>query len=733
MSTFHPQAARRSHAGHDAPGFTHGLRARAGRAAIVLAGAMALGLGLAGCWDDDSTSAPATYGVGGNVAGLITAGLVLANGNDTTSPAAGATSFTFATALATGSTYAVTVQTQPANASCVVSGGSGTVGTAAVTSVTVTCAPIGFTVGGSVSGLAATGLVLANGTDTVTVASGATGFTLPTAVAQGASYMVTVQTQPAGEHCSLTSSTGTIAGANVTNVAVACAAVSHSLGGSISGLPSAGLVLANGSDRVSPAAGALSFTFATPVAEGGAYAVSVQTQPTGATCSVGSGIGTMGTSNVVSVQVTCAANAYHLSGTIAGLSASGLILANGTDTVSPPSGATNFAFAQTVAFGGSYSLAIQQQPAGLSCSVAGTYPATMGVGDVTNLAVTCLPATGLTPLAGQLTCPNSGPYPDGSGANASLPGVLALGSDAAGNFFALGAGAVRAISRQGVVTTLAGQVGAFGALDGTGSAARFAGPEGLAVDNQGNLLVGDGGRIRQITPQGVVSTLAGSLTSGGFLDGTRSNARFSGAAGVAIDTVGNLYVADSNNNAIRKVTPAGVVTTFAGNGASGFVDGTGGTARFNLPIDVVIDAAGNLYVSDAGNNAIRKITPAGVVTTLAGGGPTNPGFVDGVGNTARFKTTERLALGTAGNLYVADQQFSSASFAGGEAIRVVDSATGSVTTLAVTSDYTANHPFPVPSSASIALPASTLLGGIGTNAQGKLFVSIGCSVQQVGP
>ena len=101
----------------------------------------------------------------------------------------------------------------------------------------------------------------------------------------------------------------------------------------------------------------------------------------------------------------------------------------------------------------------------------------------------------------------------------------------------------------------------------------------------------------------------------GFVNGSGASARFSGATGVAIDTVGNLYVADTANNAIRKVTPAGVVTTLAGNGAPGFVDGTGAVARFNQPIDIIIDAAGNLYVSDALNNAVRKITPTGAVST----------------------------------------------------------------------------------------------------------------------
>ena len=303
---------------------------------LVVGLAATLSVGLGGCWggSDDTTTAT-SFAIGGSISGLAASGLVLADGSDTLSPAAGSTSFVFGTDIAPGGRYAVTIQTQPSGATCTVANGSGTVTTAAVASVQVTCTPNAYTVSGSVTGLGAAGLVLANGTDTVAVVSGATGFTLPTPLAQGASYTITVQTQPAGEHCSLTSSTGTIAGGNVSNVAVACAVLSHSLGGTISGLPSAGLVLANGSDAVSPAAGALAFTFTTPVAEGGAYAVSVAAQPSGATCSVGMGTGTVGTSDVASVQVTCSANAYHLSGTIAGLTASGLILANGTDTVSP--------------------------------------------------------------------------------------------------------------------------------------------------------------------------------------------------------------------------------------------------------------------------------------------------------------------------------------------------------------------------------------------------------------
>ena len=726
MSTFHPQAASRSHAGRQAPRFAHGPRARAGRAAIVLAGAMALGLGLAGCWGDDSTSAPATYSVGGSVAGLVTAGLVLANGSDTANLAAGATGFTFATALATGSTYAVTVQTQPANATCAVSGGSGTVSTAAVTSVAVTCTPLAFTVGGSVTGLAAAGLVLANGTDTAAVAAGATGFTLPTAVAQGAAYTVTVQTQPAGKHCSLTNSTGTIAGANVTNVAVACAAVSHSLGGTISGLPSAGLVLANGSDTVSPAAGALAFTFATPVAEGGAYAVSVQTQPTGATCSVGSGTGTIGTSNVVSVQVTCAANAYHVGGTIAGLTAGGLILANGTDTVSPAANATSFTFPLLVSFGGSYSVTVTQQPTGLTCSVAGTFPATMGAGDVGNVAVTCATAAAYAPLAGHEVCtpPIS---QDGTGNGASIPGATAMVFDAAGNVYTTSGLSVHKITPAGVATTLAGSDGGGqpGQVDGTGAAAGFSGSaNALAADSAGNIYVGDHYMVRKVTQAGVVTTIAGQVGTG-FSNGTGAAAAFGIINGIAVDSAGNIYVTDSNS-AIRKVTPAGVVTTLAGSNPAigvtpGFVDGAGFAARFAGPWGMAIDGAGNLFVADTFNNAIRKVTPAGQVTTLAGGGPAAAGYLDATGVAARFNLPDSLSIDAAGNLYVND--------ANGSAVRKVTPG-GVVTAVAYTDSFTATGQ-PAPSGALhiVTLQYTTFVA----NSAGVLYFPSGCAIEKAGP
>jgi hypothetical protein len=208
-----------------------------------------------------------------------------------------------------------------------------------------------------------------------------------------------------------------------------------------------------------------------------------------------------------------------------------------------------------------------------------------------------------------------------------------------------------------VVRTLAGLAGSAGSADGTGSAARFSDPSGVALDTEGNLYVTDTGNntIRQVTPVGtnwVVTTLAGRAGVLGSANGTGTNALFYRPFGVAVDSAGNVYVADTYNDTIRKVTRAGVVTTLAGlAGTAGFVNGTGSGAQFNTPWGVAVDGATNVYVADAVNDAIRKITPAGVVTTLAGG---TSGTNDGTGSAARFHTPEYVAVDSATNLYVAD-------------------------------------------------------------------------------
>jgi hypothetical protein len=271
---------------------------------------LAAALLFSGCGGGDSSSggdggAPATYSIGGSITGLTAAGLVLANGSDTVSPAAGATSFTFATALTSGSGYAVMVKTQPNSGLCQVTNGSGQVGSVAVTKVIVTCKAATYTIGGTITGLSATGLVLANGTDTVSPSAGATSFTFATAETNGWSYAVTVETQPNSELCQVANGSGQVGSVAVTNVIVTCKAATYTIGGTITGLSAAGLVLANGIDSVSPAAGATSFTFATALTSGSSYAVTVKTQPNKEVCQVANGSGQVGSIAVTNVMVIC--------------------------------------------------------------------------------------------------------------------------------------------------------------------------------------------------------------------------------------------------------------------------------------------------------------------------------------------------------------------------------------------------------------------------------------------
>jgi sugar lactone lactonase YvrE len=214
---------------------------------------------------------------------------------------------------------------------------------------------------------------------------------------------------------------------------------------------------------------------------------------------------------------------------------------------------------------------------------------------------------------------------DGVGSAARFNYLCAVAVDNAGNVYVADTDnhTIRKIvASTGAVTTFAGAAGISGSADGVGSDARFNNPSGVAVDGAGNVYVADtmNHTLRQITSLGAVSTLAGSAGIAGSLDGSCAAARFDGPQGLAVDAGGNLYVADTNNHTIRKIAPStSLVTTVAGlAGIPGAADGLGSQARLNCPSGLSVDLSGNLFVADTENHTIRKIDPTGSVSTLAG-------------------------------------------------------------------------------------------------------------------
>ena len=247
---------------------------------------------------------------------------------------------------------------------------------------------------------------------------------------------------------------------------------------------------------------------------------------------------------------------------------------------------------------------------------------------------------------------------DGIGTNAQFYYPQGIAMDSGSNVYVVDTDnfTIRKITPSGSVSTLAGSPGTSGTADGTGTNAQFYYPQGVAVDSGSNVYVGDGYNctIRMITPSGAVSTLAGSPGSIGSANGTGTNAQFYFPKGVAVDSGSNVYVADSYNYTIRKITPSGSVSTLAGTPrVSGTTDGIGAAARFYFPTGVAVDSGSNVYVADTYNQTIRKVTPTGVVTTI-GGTLGKPGPMDGPGNIAQFNFPSGITVDSGTNLYIAD-------------------------------------------------------------------------------
>ena len=289
---------------------------------------------------------------------------------------------------------------------------------------------------------------------------------------------------------------------------------------------------------------------------------------------------------------------------------------------------------------------------------------------------------------------------DGKGNAASFSSVWGIKFDHLGNLYVTDGRILRKISADGTVSFVAGSnISPPTNPDGKGSAAYFDFPKSIAVDPSNNIYVADYNMVRKVTPDGTVTTVPGSISPGGLIcqyagivldaagniyasdveqsvivkistdgtavifagngagagssvDGKGTAASFAEPTGLAMDASGNLFVVDAASDEIRKVTPDGTVTTIAGSGLNGAVDGKGSAASFYDPTGVVVDASGNLYIGDYGNYKIRKITPDGTVSTIAGSGV--EGYADGIGIKATFGGPEDLTLDASGNLYVAD-------------------------------------------------------------------------------
>jgi sugar lactone lactonase YvrE/ribosomal protein S11 len=708
------------------------------------------------------------YTVGGEISGLAAGSTIVLtdNGGDSDSVSSNGT-FTFPTALKGGSTYAVAIATQPALQTCTVQNGSGDIGAASV-SVSINC--VGpFSVGGQVSGLSpnASLTITDNGADALTISANGS-FTLSTSLKPGTSYAAAISVLPSGEQCGLTGSTGVVATSNYTGMSITCAIPTLSLvagalggSGSIDGnrttarLYYPGDVVADAasnlyvaddynalvrkidvSGNVTTLAGKarqMGTADGTGAAARFNNPVSVAVDPNGNVYVVDAGVNTIREISPSGVVTTLAGTPlvygtadgtgpsakFENPGNIRWASAGSLYLTDGVRVRNiTPAGVVTTVYLGTGLLAG---LDVSQPGIVLATDVTNKIAVKINLTAYTNTPI----ATGFeNPVGIVLAAPSS-----------SLPSTTYVADEFAAT--------LEAISTTGILSTLAGTPGVSGYADGTGSAAQFYLPTYMSLNGAGNILIADMGAntIRQATPAGVVTTIAGTPAQAGSADGATSTARFNNPEMLVADSAGNLYVGDSNgireitttgqvstpfaeggvtglapdgkgnfyftripNNSIQRIAPDGTVSVIAGAQNAGFADGTEAAAGFNQPHGVAVDPLGNLFVADTGNATIRMITPAGVVTTLAGY-PGVKGSADGTGANASFISPLSIAVDSNDTLFVTD----------GNAIRTV-TLSGAVTTLAGSQAYGSSDGTGV--AAQFNAPA-----GIAIGPNGEIFVS----------
>ena len=569
------------------------------------------------------------YSIGGTVSGLANgANLVLQNGGGNNATVSMNGGFRFSSLVTNNMAYAVSVLTQPTGQSCTVASGSGTVSGGDVTGVQVTCVTNTFTVSGTLSGLntGAQATLANNAADATTVTANGP-FTFATPVPYNDSYAVTVQTPPVGQTCTVASGNGTVGVVNVTGVQVTCTTNAYTISGTVSGLNTGAqvTVLNNAGDPTTVAANG-PFSFAAQIPYDGGYAVTVQTQPTGQTCVVTSGSGTVSGANVAAVQVTCSTNTYTISGTVSGLNTNAhvTLLNNGLNStmvnVNGP-----FTLAVLVPYGSSYAVTVATQPPAQTCTVsAGTGAAVTS--NVSGVSIACSPAT------------ESVIHSFDASADGISPRANAIqGND--GNFYgttyvggATGEGTVFRITPTGVETVLHSFTA--GATDGSlPTAGLIQGSDGNFYGTTGNGGPTGAGTVFKITPAGVYTVIFMFTGQDGI-----------GPGGLVQGSDGDFYGTTSSggpnfDGTVFKVTPTGAMTIL--HSFTGAADGGGSSAALTLGSD------GNFYGTTTFGGAnnlgtVFKITPAGIETVIhsfAGGAN------DGISPVAA------LVQGTDGNFY----------------------------------------------------------------------------------
>ena len=565
----------------------------------------------------------------------------------------------------------------------------------------------GYSVGGSLSGLAGGELQVAlNGGLPLTLReSGA--FRFPDSLPSGSNYAVTIAAQPAGQTCAIAGGSGTLA-AQVGSVAIACAATPPSvtlatIGGSIAGLE-AGTTLSLVNGGGTPVAYGTSGSFSFSNLQGAPYSLSVARQPAGQWCKVTGGAG-IATAATTPVTVQCqAAELALLAGNGGGAgSADG---AGGNARFTRPLGVVLDSAGNLFVADRDNSVIRKVTPAGVVTTFAGSagqFASVDGVGAAArfgsptglaidsddNLYVTdawfnnlrrITPGGLVATLADRPAMTGAPGIPGTDTANHALTGIV---RDAAGNLYVANSynHVIRKRAPDGTVTTLAGQHDVCGHADGAAGTATLCSPSGMALDAGGNLVVVDAANqlVRRISPQGRVTTLAGMPGQEGGRDGPGASALFGFAhtyydanmplAGIVVEPSGSVLVADYYNGRLRRIAPNGDVTTAAGLG-DGHIDGDAASARFRHPTGMVLDAGGQLFVAQD-THVIRKLA-SGQVSSFAGK-PLIGDQVDGLGRAAYFNNILGLAIDASGALFVADEN--------NHAIRKVTQA-GLVTTFA---------------------------------------------------